>query len=120
MTIHCNTSDSISRRDFIHYMKKLGISMAMAPVVLKALEPLGAGGRHGSAHGTSAGTIFKHADFQERIPGTSNVRCTLCPRREVLKPGQTGFCRIRKNIDGKLVTYGYDQPCIMIRGQIYV
>ena len=113
MTIHCNTSDSISRRDFIHYMKKLGISMAMAPVVLKALELLGVGGEHGSAHGASAETIFKHADFQERIPGTSNVRCTLCPRREVLKPGQTGFCRIRKNIGGELVTYGYDQPCIM-------
>lgn len=36
------------------------------------------------------------------------VLCTLCPARCRLKPGQTGSCKIRKNIDGKLyaLTYG--------------
>ena len=37
------------------------------------------------------------------------VRCELCPKFCLLEPGQSGECRIRVNIDGKLcaVTYGY-------------
>jgi pyruvate formate lyase activating enzyme len=37
------------------------------------------------------------------------VRCDLCPWNCVLKPGQTGFCRVRENIDGKLETHVYNQ-----------
>jgi len=39
------------------------------------------------------------------------VRCELCPRECVISPGQSGDCRIRVNINGKLcaVTYGF--PC---------
>jgi pyruvate formate lyase activating enzyme len=35
----------------------------------------------------------------------------VCPRQCIIEPGQTGDCRIRVNIDGRLtaVTYGY--PC---------
>ncbi len=35
------------------------------------------------------------------------VRCELCPHRCVLKEGQVGVCRVRKNIDGKLYTFNY-------------
>jgi len=35
------------------------------------------------------------------------VRCGLCERRCVIPPGQTGFCRTRKNIEGKLYTLVY-------------
>lgn len=37
------------------------------------------------------------------------VQCELCPKGCVVKPGQSGDCRIRVNIGGKLcaVTYGY-------------
>ncbi len=37
------------------------------------------------------------------------VQCELCPRNCVVQPGQSGDCRIRVNVDGKLraVTYGY-------------
>jgi pyruvate formate lyase activating enzyme len=40
-----------------------------------------------------------------------NVQCDLCPKRCEISPGQSGECRIRVNLDGKLlaVTYGY--PC---------
>ena len=40
--------------------------------------------------------------------GTGRVRCELCPRRCVLKPGQRGFCFVRSNHDGVIVsdTYG--------------
>lgn len=39
----------------------------------------------------------------------SIVQCQLCPRGCVLEPGQSGDCRARKNIDGKLksVVYGF-------------
>ncbi len=35
------------------------------------------------------------------------VRCELCPFRCILKEGQTGVCRVRKNIGGKLYTLIY-------------
>jgi len=37
------------------------------------------------------------------------VRCELCPKFCVIEPGQSGECRIRVNVDGKLcaVTYGF-------------
>ena len=40
---------------------------------------------------------------------TMTVRCELCPKFCLIKPGQSGECRIRVNIDGKLcaVTYGF-------------
>ncbi|HPO16622.1 MAG TPA: AmmeMemoRadiSam system radical SAM enzyme [Candidatus Hydrogenedentes bacterium] len=39
------------------------------------------------------------------------VQCELCPKGCIIEPGQSGECRVRVNIDGKLtaVTYGY--PC---------
>lgn len=39
------------------------------------------------------------------------VQCELCPKNCVIAPGQSGECRIRVNLDGRLlaVTYGY--PC---------
>lgn len=39
------------------------------------------------------------------------VRCNLCPRVCILKPGATGLCRVRKNIDNTLMTLGYSNPC---------
>jgi len=36
--------------------------------------------------------------------------CTLCPRYCTIGQGQTGFCFIRQNIDGKLYSIGYGRP----------
>jgi len=37
------------------------------------------------------------------------VRCEICPKYCVIRPGESGDCRIRVNVDGKLlaVTYGF-------------
>ena len=43
------------------------------------------------------------------LPGGS-VRCTACRRYCTLKTGQTGFCGVRKNIDGKLYLLVYGKP----------
>lgn len=41
---------------------------------------------------------------------TGKIKCTLCPRYCTIGEGQKGFCYIRENIDGKLVTTGYGHP----------
>ena len=37
----------------------------------------------------------------------NDVQCELCPHFCRIKPGKAGICRIRENIDGKLITTGY-------------
>jgi len=41
----------------------------------------------------------------------SRVRCKLCPKECELAPGERGDCRVRVNIDGKLITLVYGKPC---------
>lgn len=38
------------------------------------------------------------------------TQCTICPRNCKLKEGQSGFCHIRKNINGEIIltSYGYN------------
>ncbi|HBR15849.1 MAG TPA: AmmeMemoRadiSam system radical SAM enzyme [Candidatus Omnitrophica bacterium] len=42
---------------------------------------------------------------------TKTLECTLCPRRCRLVEGQRGDCRVRLNLDGKLQTLVYGNPC---------
>lgn len=85
----------ISRRRFL---TTLGLS-ALA---------LRAGAREvaaGVAGGREASWYRKLAD------GSQAVNCRLCPRRCVIHPGNSGFCRARKNVGGTLVALGYGLPC---------
>ncbi len=41
--------------------------------------------------------------------GDNLVRCTICPRRCVIKPGERGFCGTRENRDGRLYTLTYGE-----------
>lgn len=41
------------------------------------------------------------------------VRCTLCPHNCVIKPGKTGFCRVRVNQGGKLISQVYGHPAAL-------
>ncbi len=40
-----------------------------------------------------------------------NVQCQLCPKECLIRPGQSGECRVRVNIDGQLQTVVYGFPC---------
>ncbi|MFC1771523.1 AmmeMemoRadiSam system radical SAM enzyme [Candidatus Margulisiibacteriota bacterium] len=40
-----------------------------------------------------------------------SVTCGLCPKQCVIKPGQSGECRVRVNIDNKLTAVTYGFPC---------
>ena len=39
------------------------------------------------------------------------VQCKLCPKDCVIDPGQSGECRVRVNVDGKLLAVTYGRPC---------
>lgn len=39
------------------------------------------------------------------------VQCELCPKACLIKPGQSGECRVRVNLDGTLRSVVYGYPC---------
>ncbi len=47
-------------------------------------------------------TNEREAKYYDRLEDGA-VLCRLCPRRCKLKPGATGFCRTRRNVDGRLI-----------------
>ena len=40
-----------------------------------------------------------------------DVQCELCPKHCVIEPGQSGECRVRVNVDGRLLAVTYGHPC---------
>ncbi len=55
---------------------------------------------------------MKQALFYNKISEKEKtVQCQLCPRFCVLKPGELGNCKVRKNINGKLYSLVYGRPC---------
>ena len=53
---------------------------------------------------------LKEASYYKKL-NNKLVQCFLCPRSCVILSGKYGFCRARKNIDGKLYAMGYSNPC---------
>lgn len=49
--------------------------------------------------------IPRPARLAEHLDGA--VRCHLSPRNCTMRPGQAGFCGVRQNLDGRLVTLNY-------------
>ncbi len=52
---------------------------------------------------------MKQAQFYKTLPN-DKVHCYLCPRDCKIGVGQTGFCFIRKNLEGKLYNLAYGKP----------
>ncbi len=59
----------------------------------------------------------KEAMFYQRLAGGA-VRCELCPHQCNLREGDTGFCRVRKNLGGTLYSMVYGSPCSVNTGPI--
>ena len=52
----------------------------------------------------------KEGKYYEKLP-TGDIQCLLCPRECVLREGQTGTCRTRKNVNSTLETLVYAKAC---------
>lgn len=50
---------------------------------------------------------MKKAMFFQKKDG--KIQCQLCPRKCIISEGKTGFCGVRKNIDGTVYTLVYDK-----------
>ncbi|MBF0546506.1 MAG: AmmeMemoRadiSam system radical SAM enzyme [Candidatus Riflebacteria bacterium] len=48
----------------------------------------------------------KEAYFYDKL-SDGKTKCRLCPRNCMIAQGQSGFCKVRKNIDGTLYTQNY-------------
>lgn len=53
--------------------------------------------------------IIKEAKWWQTVEN-DKILCTLCPRYCKIGVGKPGFCYIRQNQNGKLVTLGYGRP----------
>lgn len=53
---------------------------------------------------------LKEAKYYRKIEN-KKVQCLLCPHKCIIPPGKRGFCGVRKNIDGKLYSLVYGNPC---------
>lgn len=51
---------------------------------------------------------MKIADYFESLD-SSRVKCILCPHSCIIENGKSGFCRVRKNIDGVLYSLNYGE-----------
>ena len=91
----------IRRREFVRTMARLGLGAGFAPLVGRLLE-----GPASAAEGATGPAQYWHPEGGKAV-------CDLCPRAESLADGEAGFCRVRQNRGGKLVTRGWDRPCIL-------
>jgi pyruvate formate lyase activating enzyme len=90
------------RRVFLSTMSRLGLGATVAPLVWRLLEeaaPAAQSGLHPAQY------------WQDASRG--RVACLLCPRLETLAAGEAGFCRVRQNRGGAMMTRGYDRPCVL-------
>ncbi len=53
---------------------------------------------------------MKEASYYKK-KAKRRVQCFVCPRNCIIESGEYGFCRARKNIDGKLFSLVYGAPC---------
>jgi len=53
---------------------------------------------------------MKEATFYTQIEN-EKIQCTLCPHNCHINEGKRGSCRVRKNINGKLIAENYEQVC---------
>ncbi|MGB9497368.1 MAG: AmmeMemoRadiSam system radical SAM enzyme [Deltaproteobacteria bacterium] len=63
-------------------------------------------------HFSPADPHVKEAYFYKQLTGGA-VRCSTCPHECVILPGRRGRCRAKVNIDGKLFSISYGNPCVV-------
>lgn len=66
----------------------------------------------GSSTDTPAFTPVREIDYYDQLP-QQKIQCHVCPLDCTLKPGETCFCQTRTNVDGRLYSRAYNNPCIL-------
>lgn len=59
----------------------------------------------------SPGTSHPAVGWHAAPDGTA--RCLLCPHACRLAPGEAGLCRVRRNVDGELISTAYGRPVLV-------
>jgi pyruvate formate lyase activating enzyme len=110
--------NQLSRRQFI-YRSAACFTTAIAS---QCLGPFGPDSCWAASSGDIRGKIFKgdapkkrwkwsHEGFLYKQLPNQKVVCGICPNRCVLAPGDRSVCRSRVNLDGKLYSLAYGNPC---------
>lgn len=107
----------MSRKEFI---KTIGAGTA---AVFCPAQAYGFFSRKGNKSQSIKGDIFKNdapSDLWEwsieafhYASDGKNVQCQVCPNRCFLSPGDRSICRSKVNIDGKLYSLVYGNPCAL-------
>lgn len=107
----------ISRRRFLH-TGALALGSGLIPA--SAISAFAGQGKKSDISGTiftdaAPDSLWKwsqEAYFYQQMPG-GKVACTLCPNSCVLDKGDRSVCRSRVNMDGKLYSLAYGNPCAL-------
>jgi pyruvate formate lyase activating enzyme len=108
----------LSRRQFLVDGTCLAASCAAAA----ALGPFAACVSKAWAQEDISGTVFKgdgpkqiwkwsREGYAYRSQGDQQVVCLICPNHCALSPGDRSVCRSKINVDGKLYSLAYGNPC---------
>ena len=108
----------ISRRHFLYFTTGLLCNAVQA----HALWPFSSKTGITAGPADIRGHVFKndapeklwkwfHEGFLYTKLGDKLVMCGICPNRCLLSPGDRSVCRSRVNIDGKLYSLAYGNPC---------
>jgi pyruvate formate lyase activating enzyme len=92
--------------------KKLLFSVIVVALVIAAFfcfQQLSQNLTQSLAHDRLLPQDLRTALYWSTVPG-DKVQCFLCPRQCLIPSGERGFCRARKNIQGKLYCLTYGQP----------
>jgi pyruvate formate lyase activating enzyme len=95
----------MDRREFLRRLFRTGLQAASLPLALEAL---------GLLEGEALAALGdpQEVDFYERLNG-GDVRCLVCPLECILSRGEISECRTKRNRGGRLMTYAFNNPCIL-------
>jgi pyruvate formate lyase activating enzyme len=93
----------MDRRCFLETCAKGCLALGAAPLVGRMSElPMAAMGATGNVSNVP-GRYFKQLENKE-------IKCLLCPRHCMIRPGERGLCGVRENVDGVYVSKVYGKP----------
>lgn len=90
----------IDRREFLRRSITGGVALSALDVVKLFAE------------GPAPTRIEVDPAFYKRLDN-DRTQCFVCPLHCVLNPGETCFCRTRNNVDGRLLSFAYNNPCVL-------